>query len=156
MADWLPENVRSRIMRAIRDKNTKPELTVRKSLFARGYRYRLHSKKLPGRPDLVFPGRKKVVFVHGCFWHQHSDPSCPICGVPASNQSYWEPKLRRNIERDCETTDLLKDLGWGVHIIWECQIRRNAERAFSQICKFLGPPANSPLKIESRRDRKGR
>lgn len=143
MTDWLPPNVRSRVMRAIRNKNTKPELIVRKNLFAMGFRYRLHSKELPGRPDLVFPGRKKVVFIHGCFWHQHPDPNCPICGVPKSNQSYWGPKLKRNIARDCKTTALLKGLGWGVHVVWECQIRTNPERAVSAVKKFLGPAAKS-------------
>ena len=84
IADWLPAETRSRIMRSIRAKNTKPEHIVRKSLFADGYRYRLRSAKLPGKPDVVFPSRKKVLFIHGCFWHQHPSPRCSVTGVPAS------------------------------------------------------------------------
>jgi len=139
MADRLSSEARSRIMRAIRAKNTKPEQAIRKHLFADGYRYRLHPKKLPGKPDIVFPGRKKVIFVHGCFWHQHSDVRCPIRVVPSSNQEYWEPKLQRNITRDAENEAALRQLGWKVLIIWECELRVNAERAFAKITKFLGP-----------------
>lgn len=140
MADWLPTETRSRIMRSIRAKNTKPELLVRKLLFADGYRYRLHSSKLPGKPDIVFSGRRKVIFVHGCFWHQHPKQSCPIKGVPASNQSYWEPKLKRNAARDAENVSTLKKLGWAVQIVWECELRCKPEKTLAKVKKFLGPP----------------
>jgi DNA mismatch endonuclease, patch repair protein len=139
MADRLSAEARSRIMRAIKAKDTKPEQAVRKQLFAAGYRYRLHPKELPGKPDIVFPGRKKAIFVHGCFWHQHSDVRCPIRVVPSSNQEYWEPKLRRNITRDAENEAALRQCGWKLLIIWECELRVNAERAFAKITKFLGP-----------------
>jgi DNA mismatch endonuclease, patch repair protein len=126
-------------MRAIRSKNTKPELAVRKYLFSAGYRYRLHSKALPGRPDLVFWRRKKIVLVHGCFWHQHKDPHCPIRGVPASNQSYWRPKMRKNLARDRANFTALTKLGFEVYIVWECQLRAIPEKTLRELTSFLGP-----------------
>ncbi|MGA8940861.1 MAG: very short patch repair endonuclease [Acidobacteriaceae bacterium] len=138
MADKLSAEARSRIMRAIRNKNTKPELIIRKSLFALGYRYRLHSKHLPGKPDLSFPSRKKVIFVHGCFWHQHAIMSCPIRVVPSSNTQYWGPKLLRNVVRDREHAAALRTLGWKVLVIWECELRQNERKALCKIEKFLG------------------
>jgi DNA mismatch endonuclease, patch repair protein len=140
MADRLSTEARSRIMRAIRDKHTKPERAVRQYLFSHGYRYRLHLKKLPGKPDLAFPGRKKVIFVHGCFWHQHADIHCPIRVAPSSNQEYWIPKLQRNIARDAENVLSLRRLGWKILVIWECELRKNHERAYTKIKKFLGAP----------------
>ncbi|MGZ8212895.1 MAG: very short patch repair endonuclease [Methylosarcina sp.] len=136
MTDRLSSETRSRIMRAIHSKNTKPEITIRKYLFANGYRYRVHPKTLPGKPDLVFPARRKAIFVNGCFWHQHSEPSCPIRAVPSSNQGYWMPKLARNVERDSENMNLLHELGWDILVIWECELR-NQEAAFDKIEKFL-------------------
>jgi DNA mismatch endonuclease (patch repair protein) len=139
MADWLSAEARSRIMRSIRGKDTKPEQAVRKYLFARGYRYRLHSKRLPGKPDLAFPGRKKVIFVHGCFWHQHGDEQCPIRVVPSSNKAYWAPKLRRNIARDAENLASLEKLGWKALVVWECELRQDAAAAGRKMKTFLGP-----------------
>jgi DNA mismatch endonuclease (patch repair protein) len=139
MADRLSTESRSRIMRAIRSKNTKPELIVRRYLSARGYRYRLHSKRLPGKPDLAFPGRRKAIFVHGCFWHQHSKPGCPIRIVPSSNRHYWGPKLRRNLVRDAEHLASLRKLGWKVLVVWECSLRHDVERVCHRITRFLGP-----------------
>lgn len=139
-ADWLPASTRSRIMRSIRSKDTAPERTVRKALFADGYRYRLHSAKLPGKPDLVFPCRKKVIFIHGCFWHQHTDSRCTIAGKPTSNTSYWGPKLKRNIVRDIENEATLKAMGWKVRIAWECELENDLKRTLSTLRKFLGPP----------------
>jgi DNA mismatch endonuclease (patch repair protein) len=140
MADRLSTDARSRIMSAIRSKNTKPELIVRKSLFASGYRYRLHPKELPGKPDLVFSGRKKAIFIHGCFWHQHSDSRCPIRVSPTSNEQYWIPKLSRNISRDAQNESALVGRGWRILIVWECELRANEEAACKQIKSFLGPP----------------
>jgi len=139
MADRLSAESRSRIMRSIKSKDTKPEMMVRKFLFAEGYRYRLHPKHLPGRPDLAFSGRRKAIFVHGCFWHQHSNEHCPIRVVPSSNKGYWTPKLRRNVARDAENETSLRQLGWKTLIIWECELRLNSKRAFARIMKFLGP-----------------
>jgi DNA mismatch endonuclease (patch repair protein) len=140
IADWLPAETRSRIMRSIRAKDTKPEQILRKLLFADGYRYRLHSAKLPGKPDVVFTGRKKVIFVHGCFWHQHPSARCSITGLPTSNTAYWEPKLKRNAARDAENVAMLKELGWKAQIVWECELERNPEKELNKLRKFLGPP----------------
>ncbi len=108
-------------MALIRHKNTKPELRVRRFLHGAGLRYRLHAKDLPGRPDLVFPARKIVVFVHGCFWHRHPDPECKLARLPKSRLDFWRPKLDENAARDCRNVLALEAAGWRVMIIWECQ-----------------------------------
>lgn len=125
---------RSRIMRAIKSRDTGPEMLVRRLAHRMGYRYRLHRKGLPGRPDLVFPSRKKVVFVHGCFWHQHD---CPHGSrLPKSNQDYWLPKLARNKERDEENVAELLAQGWEVLIIWQCETK-DLESLQARIWRFL-------------------
>lgn len=113
---------RSALMGRIRSKDTKPELTVRRALHAAGLRYRLHVKHLPGKPDLVFPSRRLVVFVHGCFWHAHSDPDCPETHKPKSRSEYWNPKLSGNVARDARHVAVLDGAGWSVLTIWECEI----------------------------------
>ena len=123
MADTVPPTRRSEIMSGIRSKGMKPEMTVRRLLHSMGYRYRLHRRELPGKPDLVFPARRKIIFVHGCFWHQHVDPGCRIVRRPKSNREYWLPKLARNVARDAENQARLEELGWGVLVIWECEVR---------------------------------
>lgn len=120
MADTVSPEKRSQIMQAIKSRNTGPELTVRRLAHRLGYRYRLHRKDLPGRPDLVFPARKKVIFVHGCFWHAHS---CKYGRAPQSRQDYWLPKLKRNQERDAENRAELAALGWEVLTLWECELK---------------------------------
>lgn len=120
MADKLTKEKRSANMARIRDRDTKPEMVVRRLVHSMGYRYRLHRKDLPGKPDLVFGPRRKVIFVHGCFWHQHS---CRDGRIPASRQEYWEPKLRRNVERDAEAIRRLEQGGWRVLIVWECETK---------------------------------
>lgn len=122
MADTVTPKRRSEIMSNIRAKGMKPEMIVRRLTHAMGYRYRLHHKDLPGRPDLVFPSRRKVIFVHGCFWHQHADPACKIARRPRSNRGYWLPKLDRNTARDADHQIRLADLGWEVLVIWECEV----------------------------------
>ncbi|MFI9403666.1 very short patch repair endonuclease [Nocardia sp. NPDC052316] len=112
---------RSRTMRAVRSRDTTPEMAVRRFLHAAGLRYRLHDRRLPGKPDLVFPGRRIVLFVHGCFWHQH--PGCPRSARPASNTEYWTSKLDGNIERDLRRRRELEAEGWRVLTIWECNTR---------------------------------
>ena len=113
--------IRSDIMRAVKDRNTGPEMKVRRMVHAMGYRYRLHRKDLPGKPDLVFSSRRKIIFVHGCFWHSHD---CTRgARVPKSNRDYWVPKLQRNKERDKTNRATLEDTGWNVLIIWECEVR---------------------------------
>jgi DNA mismatch endonuclease, patch repair protein len=108
-------------MARIRSANTKPEMIVRRLAHALGYRFRIHVSKLAGKPDLVFSSRKKVVFVHGCFWHQHPDPRCADARKPKSSISYWGPKLSRNVTRDAEHASALRAEGWDVLTIWECE-----------------------------------
>ena len=128
-----PES-RRRTMQAIRSKNTKPEMAVRRMLHAKGYRYRLHRKDLPGSPDLVFQARKKVIFVNGCFWHGHSckDGS----RTPKTNSDYWGSKRARNMERDAENLKKLAELGWQILIIWECELKD--ENLSDRLVLFLG------------------
>jgi len=114
---------RSKLMAKIHGKNTTPELVVRKLAYGLGFRYRLHYKNLPGKPDLVFPGKKKVIFVHGCFWHRHDCPKGQQ--LPKSRTDFWLPKLARNKERDREVQDKLASLGWEVLVIWDCQIKKS-------------------------------
>jgi len=118
----------------------KPELAVRKLLFAAGYRYRLHRYDLPGRPDIVFAKRRKIVFVHGCFWHQHDAKLCKLTHRPKTNTSYWLPKLQRNRARDAKHEVELRKLGWRSLIVWECELRDNLQKLDAKLRKFLGPP----------------
>lgn len=116
-------------MSRIGQRNTAPEMMVRRTLHAMGYRYRLHAKDLPGRPDIVFRKRKSVIFVHGCFWHGHTASSCPISHTPKSNQEFWLAKINRNRERDARTNQWLLDNGWRVLEIWECETKDVAQLA---------------------------
>jgi DNA mismatch endonuclease (patch repair protein) len=122
MADNHTKEVRSMNMSHIRSKNTKPQERVRKYLFSRGLRYRKNVRKLPGCPDIVFPKYKTVVFVNGCFWHHHD---CGRFVWPASNEEYWHKKIDRNVKRDKENESLLKEMGWRVLTIWECQLKKD-------------------------------
>jgi DNA mismatch endonuclease (patch repair protein) len=133
--DKISAERRSANMRRIRSENTRPELALRRFLHGLGYRFRLHRKDLPGQPDLVFPGRRKVIFVHGCFWHQH--PSCREGRIPGSRIEYWEPKLKRNQIRDAATQGLLKEQGWNVLVIWECELT-DLKSIRSRLKRFLG------------------
>ncbi len=124
-------------MKQIRSEDTKPELRVRQIIFGLGYRYRLHARDLPGRPDLAFRSRKKALFIHGCFWHQHPNRHCKDAHLPQTRLSYWRPKLTRNVERDQRNIRLLNDLGWDVHTIWACEIAD--EKALEwRLRRFLG------------------
>ncbi len=120
MPDSLTSERRSNNMARIRSRDTTPEMAVRKLLHRLGYRFRLHRRDLPGKPDIVFPSRKKVVFVHGCFWHQH--PECREGRLPGTNVGYWAPKLHRNVERDKQAQEELAASGWDVLVLWECQV----------------------------------
>jgi DNA mismatch endonuclease (patch repair protein) len=126
--------LRSRIMRAVKSRDTAPELLVRRLAHSMGYRFRLHRKDLPGKPDLVFPGRRKVIFVHGCFWHGHD--CARGARAPKRNRSYWLKKINRNRERDQASCARLTDLGWKPLIIWECDLG-NETRLKAQVRKFL-------------------
>lgn len=132
--DSLSPAERSEIMSRVRSKNSRPELFVRKLVFALGYRYRLHAKDLPGHPDIVFRRCRKVIFVHGCFWHRHA--SCPLARLPKSRLDFWVPKLEGNRKRDEKNKRELARGGWRVLTIWECQLK-NPERLGARIGRFL-------------------
>jgi DNA mismatch endonuclease (patch repair protein) len=132
--DNLSPTERSEIMARVRSKNSRPELVVRKLVFALGYRYRLHAKDLPGYPDLVFRKRRKVIFVHGCFWHRHA--ACALARLPKSRLEFWEPKLEGNKQRDQRNRRALTNKGWKVLTIWECQLKKT-ERLESTLRRFL-------------------
>lgn len=121
MADITDAGTRSRMMGAIKSKNTLPELSVRRALHAKGFRFRLHDKSLIGKPDLVLPKWKAVVFVHGCFWHQHG---CSNSKIPATRREFWSKKLQSNVRRDEQHAKQLRDTGWRIAVVWECSIRR--------------------------------
>lgn len=142
MADKLSTERRSENMRRIRSSNTKPELHVRKALHSKGYRYRLHRRDLPGSPDLVFPGRRKVIFVHGCFWHGHEAEACPDRREVKSNKPYWGPKIAANKARDQRNEARLKDAGWDFIALWECELR-DTEAWQARVVEFLGPAQQS-------------
>ena len=112
---------RSRNMSAIKSKNTKPEIKVRKILHSMGYRFRLHSKDLPGSPDIVLPKYKTVIFVHGCFWHRHEN--CKYASTPKTRKEFWNKKFKENIKRDLEIQDKIKNLDWRSVVIWECETK---------------------------------
>ncbi|MGC3971751.1 MAG: very short patch repair endonuclease [Pirellulales bacterium] len=136
MADVFTPAERSRVMRAVRSRDTSPELKVRRMTTALGYRYRLHGKNVPGTPDLVFARLRKVVFVHGCFWHRHSCPRGQ--STPAANKKFWLKKFARNTARDAAVRRLLRREGWRSLTIWECQLTaKKADRAAARLKKFL-------------------
>lgn len=123
MVDKLTPEQRHRCMSHIHSKDTKPEIIVRKYLFAKGFRYRLHDKRLPGTPDIVLPRYRTVIFVNGCFWHGHE--GCKYSHLPKSNTSYWKTKIEHNKIRDKQERILLRDIGWHVIQIWECMLKSN-------------------------------
>lgn len=126
---------RSFNMSRVKDKNTRPEKIIRQLLWSNGYRYRLHYKNLPGKPDIVFPGRKKTFFVHGCFWHMHN---CRYFKWPKTNIEFWEKKIVDNVARDNRNCDLLAESGWRFLIIWECETKvKNFDELWNKIEAFL-------------------
>lgn len=140
VTDTLSPSDRSHRMSLIRSTDSAAEIAVRKLIHRMGYRFRLHRKDLPGKPDLVFPKLKKVVFVHGCFWHRHPDPQCSLARLPKSRLEFWEPKLTRNRYRDERNTRALAEAGWQAIVVWECQLS-NLERVESTLKAFLGERA---------------
>lgn len=133
MADNHSLKVRSYNMSRIRSNDTKPEVLVRKRLFAAGFRYRKHDKRYPGTPDIVLPKYRTVIFVHGCFWHMHEGHSCFV--MPKSNTDYWIPKLDRNRKRDAENIRKLESMGWNVIVVWECSLKKNLRE--DTLCKLI-------------------
>lgn len=122
-------------MSIVRSKDTKPEMLVRKSLHAMGYRYRLHVKELPGNPDIVLPKYHIVIFIHGCFWHQH--PGCNKASLPKTNSEFWKQKLYANVNRDHKVCQKLEISGWNIITLWECEIERNIQAIISQVNRQL-------------------
>ena len=137
MTDTLTPKERSERMSLVRGADTKPEMLVRRLVHGMGYRYRLHRRNLPGKPDLVFASRRKVIFVHGCFWHRHPDPECALARLPKSRLDFWKPKLEGKRERDVRNQARLGELGWEVLVIWECELR-DVGTLRTRIREFLG------------------
>lgn len=134
MPDIVTPEQRSRMMSGIKGKNTKPELIIRKGLHLLGFRFRLHDRKLPGQPDLVFAKYHAVIFVHGCFWHAHD---CHLFKWPASNEDFWREKIGGNIERDHRNITALKDMDWRVMVIWECALRGRTRRPLDEVIETV-------------------
>ena len=137
--DSLTPAERSERMGRIRNKNTRPEMRVRRLLHRMGYRYRLHRRDLPGTPDLVFSARRKAIWVHGCFWHRHPDPSCKLARLPKSRHDFWVPKLEGNRARDLAKQEQLLAMGWTFLVVWECDLRDEPALA-DKLREFLGEP----------------
>ncbi|MBX3493168.1 MAG: DNA mismatch endonuclease Vsr [Parvibaculum sp.] len=138
MADVVSPAVRSRMMSGIRGKDTKPELLIRRGLHALGFRYRLHDKRLPGKPDLVFSMHRAVIFVHGCFWHGHD---CHLFKWPSTREDFWREKITANRKNDAKHLAALRARGWRVLVVWECALkgrtRHNPEKLISSVAKWL-------------------
>lgn len=145
MTDSISQAERSAMMARIRGKNTRPELAVRKLVFAAGYRYRLHVRHLPGSPDLVFHSRKKVIFVHGCFWHRHE--GCSSSRIPKSRVDFWTSKLNGNRSRDARNYESLIASGWQVFVVWECELIDLAALEH-RLRQFLEAPSSATLSIQ--------
>ena len=149
MADVVTPEVRSRMMSGIRGKDTKPEMLLRRSLHALGLRYRLHVADLPGKPDLVFPRFKAVVFVNGCFWHRHA--GCRYATTPATRRDFWERKFAANVARDEANQHRLLENGWRVLIVWECALKKSAiHEIVHSSSQFLRADSSSFLELPAR------
>ena len=136
MADSLTPAERSARMARIAGKHTAPEMAVRRLVSALGHRYRLHGDKLPGKPDLVFAGKRKAIFVHGCFWHRHAAKTCKLARLPKTRLDFWLPKLEGNRKRDARNRRALARAGWKTLVVWECQLG-NIDRMRNRIARFL-------------------
>lgn len=152
MVDVVDKATRSRMMSAIRGTNTQPELAIRKYLHAGGFRFRLHRKDLPGKPDLVLSRYRLAIFVHGCFWHRHD--GCYYATSPASRKEFWRNKLDGNVERDIRQRQALIDLGWRVLVIWECGLKHSVEH-LSEVTDFITEgPVSGEWPLQPPRQRK--
>lgn len=133
--DIWSQHKRSEVMSKIKGKNTKPEMILRSLLFKEGFRFRIHKKNLPGKPDIVLPKYRTAIFVHGCFWHYHKD--CREGRIPSTNSKFWKEKLLKNVEKDERYIELLKENGWNVIVVWECEIEKLAEVVLKNIMANL-------------------
>lgn len=131
MSDIVDTRTRARMMASIKGKDTRPELVIRSALHNAGFRYRLHDPRLPGKPDLVLPRYRSVIFVHGCFWHRHR--GCKYRATPSTRMSFWEEKFEKNIARDQRNCKLLNEAGWNVLIVWECGVQYELDRVMECI-----------------------
>lgn len=148
MVDVVDAETRSRMMAGIGGRDTKPELIVRRALHAAGFRYRLHRRDLPGKPDLVLPRHRAVIFVHGCFWHRHGD--CRYATTPATRTAFWKEKFDRNVERDRRIERQLTELGWRVATIWECGLKaRKAETSIEGLRLWVLSGETGPAEFGS-------
>lgn len=138
---WTKEK-RSEVMSKIKGKDTKPEMILRSLLFKLGFRYRVHKKDLPGKPDIVFVKQKIAIFVHGCFWHYHQD--CHEGRIPSTNSNFWKNKLEKNIIRDENNIKTLQSIGWKVLVVWECEIEREINKTVEKIVTELGTDSLKP------------
>jgi len=132
--DTVDRKTRLRIMKSVPQKNTKPELLLRKALHSMGFRYRLHDKNLPGSPDIVFPKYKAVIFIHGCFWHRHG---CKYTTTPGDNESFWKDKFEANRLRDERKTEELQRMGWRVLVVWSCELKQASQELFDSVSSWL-------------------
>jgi DNA mismatch endonuclease (patch repair protein) len=151
MVDIVDSLTRSRMMSGIRGKNTKPEILLRKALFRRGFRYKLHAQALPGKPDLVLSKYKAVIMVHGCFWHGHQ---CHLFKWPSSNVDFWRQKILDNVKRDKKCVSALQAAGWKVGIVWECALKGKRKKDLAAmvegLCVWLQQTRHSDLEISGR------
>lgn len=141
MADVVDAATRSRMMAGIGGKNTRPEVQLRKAMHAIGFRYQLHDRKLPGKPDLVFPRYRAAVFVHGCFWHRHE--GCCYATMPATRPEFWAAKFEANVARDRRAEMALHEMGWHIATVWECELRKSVDEAAMRLSAWLKKPSES-------------
>lgn len=149
MVDIVDSVTRSKMMAGIKGRNTKPELLIRSLLHRKGFRYRLYGKDLPGKPDIILPKYKSVIFIHGCFWHGHQE--CPLFKLPTTRSEFWSTKISRNQQNDSKNINLLLANGWRVCIVWECSIRgakKDPEKVINTIITWLSSK-NSFLEIRN-------
>lgn len=149
MVDIVDSVTRSRMMAGIKGRNTKPELLIRSLLHRKGFRFRLYGKDLPGKPDIILPKYKSLIFIHGCFWHGHQE--CPLFKLPTTRPEFWSTKISRNQQNDSKNINLLLDKGWRVCIVWECSIRgakKDPEKVINTIITWLSSD-NSFLEIRN-------
>lgn len=135
MADTISAKRRSWNMSRIGGRNTKPELLLRSKLHREGFRFRLHAKELPGRPDIILPKYRTAIFVHGCFWHRHS--GCRNATMPSTRREFWADKFEGNVERDCRNQEALRQAGWTVLVVWECELKADPEAVIARLSKAI-------------------